>query len=649
MPFVPPKRIRSALPGVLGLLLLLHAAAAEARGGAERVYTHSLDTHDQFTRFSVPINGTPFTKFVIDAKSGQPFYFWTAVYPFHYHFVNEVLMRMSGTPYKDIHEFNQRNHSSDDRDFLLGSIAFHPTHKIFTFEFLEVDRPSPAVIQRSHEVLLKSFFDKGILWRPVGKRQVAMANTVAGVPTIKPGMLDPGGIFQYLNRGTSVGRLRVVRPGQDASKLDFARDEIVLLYEVPMDIVPVAGVISIQFSTPLSHVNLRARAWGIPNMSLRNALVRTRGLDGKWVLLDVHPEGFELRGASQAEIARAKRLAKTAKSEVRMPRADLKRRGLPRLKDLGRPDALSVGAKAANQGVMMQQRTAHYEVPPAFSIPFGHYVDFMKANKLDGRVRALLRSKVIRKDRPARRKALAELRQAILDGKHIPAFRKELLATTGAPPFKGRGLFVRSSTNAEDLEGFNGAGLYDTVPNVKGDEAQLQAVKRVWSSLWNDRAWEERDFYRIDHSACYPGVLVQVGVNATAAGVLITKSIYDAEDTSVYTINAKHGLGLRVVDGKRVPEQVLFAPKTGEMRIISRSDDTVATVFDEKGGVKEVKASGKAVLTHDTAAALAAAAADVAAIFRDTGAQDIEWLIADGKVQLVQSRPYVEPGASDSP
>ena len=165
------------------------------------------------------------------------------------------------------------------------------------------------------------------------------------------------------------------------------------------------------------------------------------------------------------------------------------------------------------------------------------------------------------------------------------------------------------------------------------------------SSLWNARAFEERAFYRIDHRACYPGVIVQVGVDASAAGVLITRNLFDPGDHAAVTINAKHGLGLRVVDGRRVPEQVLYDRKTGTLRIISRSDDPVALVFDQSGGVREVQTGGKAVLTDALIRQLAVVASDVERIFPDKGPQDIEWLIADGRVQVVQSRPYVTPEA----
>ncbi len=83
------------------------------------------------------------------------------------------------------------------------------------------------------------------------------------------------------------------------------------------------------------------------------------------------------------------------------------------------------------------------------------------------------------------------------------------------------------------------------------------------------------------------------------------------------------------------------------MRIISRSDDDIAVVFDKAGGVKEVKTGGKPVLTEKLVKMLAASATDVERIFPGKGPQDIEWLIVDGKVQLVQSRPYVQAPSSD--
>ena len=59
----------------------------------------------------------------------------------------------------------------------------------------------------------------------------------------------------------------------------------------------------------------------------------------------------------------------------------------------------------------------------------------------------------------------------------------------------------RSSTNAEDLNGFNGAGLYSSysgkLNHVK--KTPQKAIKKVWASLWNFNAFEERDYFKINH------------------------------------------------------------------------------------------------------------------------------------------------------
>src|SRR5690606_19371794 len=80
-------------------------------------------------------------------------------------------------------------------------------------------------------------------------------------------------------------------------------------------------------------------------------------------------------------------------------------------------------------------------------------------------------------------------------------------------------LKLRSSTNAEDLANFNGAGLYSSEsykPEKKGKEleraekiAELKrALKVVWASIWNLRAYEEREYFKIPHDQVMMGVQV---------------------------------------------------------------------------------------------------------------------------------------------
>jgi phosphoenolpyruvate synthase/pyruvate phosphate dikinase len=240
-----------------------------------------------------------------------------------------------------------------------------------------------------------------------------------------------------------------------------------------------------------------------------------------------------------------------------------------------------------------------------------------------------------------RKQRLAELRAKIQNGKLNENFARTVVEKRRAL-LGEKGVFVRSSTNSEDLPNFSGAGLYTTVPNVRDDQQLLETIKTVWASLWNYEAYEARESFGINHSAVYPAVLIQEGVNAEAAGVLITTNPFDQDDRHAVYVNAKRGLGIRVVEGRRVPEQLIYNPRTGAVRALTRSADDTMLTFDERGGVREVKIeTERAVLTDAVVRRLARAALEIERAFggRD---QDIEWITVKDRIYIVQSRPYVE-------
>jgi phosphoenolpyruvate synthase/pyruvate phosphate dikinase len=156
---------------------------------------------------------------------------------------------------------------------------------------------------------------------------------------------------------------------------------------------------------------------------------------------------------------------------------------------------------------------------------------------------------------------------------------------------------------------------------------------------------EERKRFGIEPRSVFSGVFVQVGVNATSAGVLVTKNLYDPRDNHTYTINAKRGLGLSVVSGTTVPEQVLYNIKYPGARVLSRSDDATMLVFDAQGGIKEVPAASAApVLSEARARALSLAAAKLVKVFPDSGPLDIEWVLEGEKGELSLGRRLSDKG-----
>jgi phosphoenolpyruvate synthase/pyruvate phosphate dikinase len=182
------------------------------------------------------------------------------------------------------------------------------------------------------------------------------------------------------------------------------------------------------------------------------------------------------------------------------------------------------------------------------------------------------------------------------------------------------------------------------MPNVKGDEKLIEAVKTVWASLWNFEAYEARERANIDHSKAYMGVLVQEGVNADSAGVMITTDPFDADNRGAIYISAKRGLGIKVVEGKKIPEQILFLPRANSVKVLTRSEEESLLTFDEAGGVKEVPISGeRAVLTDEVVRKLARAASLIKNVFGGRE-QDIEWVYMRGQIYIVQSRPFVQGG-----
>jgi phosphoenolpyruvate synthase/pyruvate phosphate dikinase len=291
----------------------------------------------------------------------------------------------------------------------------------------------------------------------------------------------------------------------------------------------------------------------------------------------------------------------------------------------------------------MYARLPGIEVPGGFTIPFYYYDDFIKQNKLDDAIYGLLNDQKFVHDPAYRREQLVKLRARIQAAEFNADLRKAVLEKV-TREYAGKGLFVRSSSNSEDLPNFSGAGLYTTVPNVKGDHELIEAIKTVWASLWNFEAYEARERAGVDHSKIFMAVLLQEGINSESSGVMISTDPFDNENKGAIYISAKRGLGIKVVEGQRIAEQVIFRPRTNAVQVLTRSAEDSLLTFDEKGGVKEVPITGdRVVLTDDVIRRLVRAATEIKRVFSSRD-QDIEWAYMKGQIYIVQSRPFIPGG-----
>jgi phosphoenolpyruvate synthase/pyruvate phosphate dikinase len=142
----------------------------------------------------------------------------------------------------------------------------------------------------------------------------------------------------------------------------------------------------------------------------------------------------------------------------------------------------------------------------------------------------------------------------------------------------------------------------------------------------------------------FMAVLIQDGINSESSGVMITTDPFNRDAREAIYISAKRGLGIKVVEGQRVAEQVVFRPRANAVQVLTRSEEDSLLTFDENGGVKEIPISGeRAVLSDAVVRRLASAGQNIKRLFggRD---QDIEWAYMKGQIYIVQSRPFIAGG-----
>jgi phosphoenolpyruvate synthase/pyruvate phosphate dikinase len=139
-------------------------------------------------------------------------------------------------------------------------------------------------------------------------------------------------------------------------------------------------------------------------------------------------------------------------------------------------------------------------------------------------------------------------------------------------------------------------------------------------------------------------VLIQEGINSESSGVMITTDPFDKDNKGAIYISAKRGLGIKVVEGKKVAEQIIFRERANAVQVLTRSDEDSLLTFDERGGVKEIAITGeRVVLTDNVIRRLVSAATAIKRVF-GSREQDIEWAYMKGQIYIVQSRPFIVGG-----
>ncbi len=513
---------------------------------------------------------------IIDLDTSHPtLYFMNSVAtPLHYDFLRNVLNRYQHLSYEQgLTQFGADAYFSVNRSHLAGSVVAydHATKSdgenntgLYTLEFWPTDPVPAKLIKQTYRTLSAAmpFLPIPLAYHPVGNtheleyqafaEQFAAENIRTILTDDLFGQLDTA----ILNAGEAYGRLKVINPG------DPNPDEktIAIYTFIPNTLGHVGGIITEEPQTPLSHINLKARQNNTPNAYIKDVHNKAeyQALFNNWVHYVVNDNGVQLVAATEAEAL--KWLEDQIPTEVTRPESDLTITEPLPLSELGHADWVRVGVKAANIAELGKILPADI-APTGYALPFTLYDQFMRLKRcaqdltalcndknslsLYQYVTQLLNDPDFQQNRETRENALVTLRN-IIENAEVPQTLIDKIETVrlfwepAGEPFSQK-LRVRSSTNNEDLPGFNGAGLYDSFTHKPKEGKLVNSIKQVWASLWTDRAFEERRLHRIDHLKTYMGVLIHPNYgDEQANGVAITKNIYNPGWEGFY-INAQYG------------------------------------------------------------------------------------------------------------
>jgi pyruvate,water dikinase len=116
----------------------------------------------------------------------------------------------------------------------------------------------------------------------------------------------------------------------------------------------------------------------------------------------------------------------------------------------------------------------------------------------------------------------------------------------------GRAAVVRSSAPAEDTASTSFAGLHESYVDVRGVAALVDAVRRVWASLWTDRALLYRQELGLDVMESSMAVVVQELVSGQVSGVAFSRNPLEESQAVVESV---WGLNEGLVDGTIEPDR----------------------------------------------------------------------------------------------
>ncbi len=665
-----------------------HCGEAEALLGVA-VCVHSVPDEETYELVTIPstsIDQLQAGKYLVPAVDEArlpPLWMVVETYALHYDLLVEAFpdgfAGLTTTAYYDLILY------PDTREFYAGGHAVYIDSEGFFYGFTVWDDPADASstvtmddVGAAWQQLQERFAIGELYWVPGTQNQIEAAQDwdhapfpIRGLEEVTYEVYNPGLAYGYLTLYT----LEELSEATESAAYNY--QNFLALSEAPTDLERVvSGFVTGTRQGDLSHLNVRSLARGTPNCYLAEVHEELADWDGELVLFECGEDSWSVAQAS-LEDAEAW-WAELRPDPVEVCEPDTSVTDMPGLLSLDTSSAEAratakcrYGAKGSNLAALYQRIPTDYQLD-GFLLPFAWYDAFMRANTwqvdLGGweaehsfadTITAWHADADFVSDASLRRERLEALRAAMQAAPHdsalIEALGERIEAVFGSSEVMVR---FRSSGNAEDGLYFNGAGLYESTsacladsldddddgpslcdPDKDEEETLEEALGIVWSSLWKMSAWDERDWYGIDHSAVAMGVLVNTRSEGEAANAVAFTGNPTAASDGRYLVNALVG-EIEVVSSESgvTPERVLLTVEDGEVTEILRVEPSSEVM------------SGQNVLSD---AVLEDMGALLYAITEDypndhdvpegsTLLWDTEWKrLNDGRLIIKQVRPYL--------
>ena len=325
------------------------------------------------------------------------------------------------------------------------------------------------------------------------------------------------------------------------------------------------------------------------------------------------------------------------------------------LKDVGMSDVERVGGKNASLGEMISGLNSQgVRVPGGFATTAKAFESFLDHSDLKNKINELLSNLDITNIQELSRTGLL-IRQWVEEApfpkdlhQSIVESYEKLTQELGSDVT----FAVRSSATAEDLPEASFAGQQETYLNVSGIDDILIAVRKVYASLYNDRAISYRVHQGFEHEmvSLSAGIQQMVRSDIGSSGVMFTLDTESGFEDVVF-ITSAYGLGETVVQGSVNPDEFYVHKSTlrsGKPAILSRSlgSKSIKMVYAEDNSNSPVATTEvdsedrlRFSLSDSQIEELAHYAMKIESHYGR--AMDIEWALdgVDGKIYIVQARP----------